>query len=102
MNDANAEATARDDMTGLRALLFSTMREVRAGTLDVHQAKSIIDSGALGAGISGSGPSVFAWCEGRLAAERAGEAMRRAFADAGHASDVFVSRLPGPRAERIA
>jgi homoserine kinase len=93
------------DLDSIRLGLVDAMIEPRRAALipgfaSVKQAA--LDSGALGAGISGSGPSVFAWCEGRLAADRAGEAMRRAFAEAGHASDVFVSPLPGPRAERIA
>lgn len=39
-------------------------------------------AGALGASISGAGPSVFAWCRDAEGAERAADAMRAAFADA--------------------
>ena len=57
--------------------------------------------GALGASISGAGPSVFGWFDDRTSAARAGEAMAAAFAAAGHASDIFLSRLNGPRAELV-
>lgn len=39
-------------------------------------------AGALGASISGAGPSVFAWCRDSASAARAADAMRVAFADA--------------------
>jgi len=38
-----------------------------------------LEAGALGASISGAGPTVFALCQGRPAAERAGTAMEAAF-----------------------
>ncbi len=40
-------------------------------------------AGAIGAGISGAGPSLFALCEGESTARAAGEAMRQAFREAG-------------------
>lgn len=58
--------------------------------------------GALGASISGGGPSVFAWFDGPSAAERAGAAMAKAFLDAGLGSDVILSPVAGPRAEVVA
>jgi homoserine kinase len=49
------------------------------------------DAGALGCGISGSGPSMFALCDSDDAAARAALAMRRAFrAHAGLGSDAWV------------
>jgi homoserine kinase len=47
--------------------------------------------GALGAGISGSGPTVFALCNDLDIAQRAGEAMTRHFAGIGLRSDIFIS-----------
>jgi homoserine kinase len=55
-------------------------------------------SGALGASISGAGPSVFAWTDGHERAVVAGNAMRQAFAGAGLESDVIVSLVDGPKA----
>lgn len=40
--------TDTDDMDGLRAILFQTIRDVRAGTIDLGQAKAVSDlSGRL-------------------------------------------------------
>ena len=57
-----------------------------------------LTSGALGASISGAGPSVFAWTEGREAAQRAGDAMAEAFKQSGQQAEVFVSPVAGPAA----
>jgi homoserine kinase len=63
--------------------------------------RSALAAGALGASISGAGPSVFAWCAGRATAERAAAAMQVAFRAAGLASDALVSPVaaPGARVE---
>lgn len=64
--------------------------------------RAALDAGALGATISGAGPSVFAWCDGRPAAERAADAMCAAFSAAGLASDRFVSSVDAPGARVVA
>jgi homoserine kinase len=64
--------------------------------------KAALDAAALGASISGAGPSVFAWCEGELIAQNAALAMRRAFAEAGLDSDFWISPVAGPAAGVIA
>lgn len=58
-------------------------------------------SGALGASISGAGPSVFAWFASRSEADAAAPIMRAGFTDAGIAADAYVSPVAGPRAEVI-
>ncbi len=55
-----------------------------------------LDHGALGASISGGGPSVFAWFDSRAAAERTGQAMRQAFADAGFDARAYVTPVDAP------
>lgn len=50
-------------------------------------------SGALGAGISGSGPSMFALCNGKAAAARAAKAMVAAFAKRKLAARAWVSPI---------
>src|SRR5690606_9483472 len=55
--------------------------------------------GALGASISGAGPSVFAWFESKAQAETAAPAMRAGFATAGFDSRAHVAPVAGPRAE---
>lgn len=60
-----------------------------------------LDHRALGASISGAGPSVFAWFASRADADAAAPAMRAAFADAGYDSQAYVSPVAGPRADVI-
>ncbi|MEG3792411.1 homoserine kinase [Lysobacter sp. CCNWLW3] len=60
-----------------------------------------LDHGALGASISGAGPSCFAWFESKAQAQAAAASMRQAFADAGFDSRAYVTPVAGPRAEVI-
>jgi homoserine kinase len=60
--------------------------------------QAALDHRALGASISGAGPSVFGWYEHQADALAAAEAMRAAFAEAGLASDAFVAPVDGPAA----
>ena len=59
-------------------------------------------SDALGASISGAGPSVFAWFEDRARAENGARAMQVAFAEAGFPSETFISPVDGPAAGVLA
>jgi homoserine kinase len=82
---------------GLRDVLVEPRRaHLVPGFKGVKDAA--MDEGALGASISGGGPSVFAWFEDRGAAERSAPSMQRAFGRAGFDSDVFVSPVDGPKA----
>ena len=55
-----------------------------------------LEAGAVAAGLSGSGPSVFALCRGRMVAERDAAAMAAAsWEEAGLASDAVVSPVDG-------
>lgn len=95
----------RGDAALVRAGLADVLVEPRrapliAGFDQVKQAA--LDHGAMGASISGAGPSVFAWFETRAGAEAAGAAMQAAFADAGFTSDAFVSPIAGPVAQVVA
>ncbi|HET9052653.1 MAG TPA: homoserine kinase [Cyclobacteriaceae bacterium] len=59
-----------------------------------HAVKAkAIEAGALGCGISGSGPTMFAFCRNKTIADRVGEAMQQAFADVGLQSEVYVSKV---------
>jgi homoserine kinase len=94
----------RGDAELVRAGLADVLVEPRrapliAGFGRVKQAA--LDHGAMGASISGAGPSVFAWFETRAAAEAAAPAMRRGYADAGVASESFVSPVNGPAARLL-
>jgi homoserine kinase len=82
---------------GLRDVLIEPRRApLIPGFTRVKQAA--LDHAALGASISGAGPSVFAWFESEVAAELAAPAMRSAFAAAGLDSESFVSPINGPAA----
>ena len=60
-----------------------------------------MDQGALGASMSGAGPSMFAWFESAALAEAAAPAMRAGFAAAGFDSRAYISPVAGPRAELL-
>ena len=93
------------DIELVRAGLHDVLVEPRraasiAGFAAVKQAA--LDAGALGASISGAGPSVFAWCADAAIANTAATRMRAAFARSGFASDVWVSPVAGPAARIVA
>jgi len=64
--------------------------------------QAALSAGAMGASISGAGPSVFAWFENRESAELAAAHMQNAFAAAGFDSQSYVSPISGPAAEVLA
>ncbi len=63
--------------------------------------QAALEAGALGASISGAGPSVFGWFRGRAAAESGAAAMQRAFEANGLAASRLVSPVAGPAARLI-
>jgi len=83
------DAVADDVVTPARAAL-------------VPGASAVMDearrAGALGSSISGSGPSVFAFCHARPVAERVRAAMIAAFADAGLDASGVISPADCPGA----
>lgn len=94
----------RGDADLIRAGLHDLLAEPRRAPLipGFAQVKSAaLDHGALGASISGGGPSVFAWFASKAAAEAAAPAMRQAFADAGFDARAYVTPVAGPRADII-
>ena len=95
----------RNDIGLIRSALNDVLVEPRRSALipgfdAVKQAA--LDSGAIGASISGAGPSVFAWCENTSIARAASAAMRDAFGKAGFDSDAWISPVAGPRTEVVA
>lgn len=94
----------RGDRDLIRAGLDDVLVEPRRAALIPGFAavkQAALDAGALGASISGAGPSVFAWCWGEADAHAAAAAMRSAFADAGLDSDVLVGPVEAPGARVI-
>ncbi len=83
---------------GLRDVLVEPRRApLIPGFAAVKQAA--LDHHALGASISGAGPSVFAWFASKAQAEAAAPAMRAAFVAAGYDARAYVSPVAAPRAE---
>jgi homoserine kinase len=93
------------DLELLRGAIRDVLVEPRRAPLipGFPEAKAAaLDAGALGAGISGGGPSVFAWCLGAEQAERVRDRMVEAFRAVGVESDGWVGPVSGPSAEVMA
>ncbi len=86
---AGDEALVR---AGLRDVLIEPRRAPLIAGFDAAK-QAALDAGAMGASISGAGPSIFAWFTTRAAAEAAAPAVQAAFAAAGFASQHWVSSL---------
>lgn len=85
---------------GLRDVLVEPRRAgLIPGFAQVQAAA--LDHDALGASISGAGPSVFAWFESSADAARAAPAMQQAFADAGFNATTYVGPVAAPGAHRL-
>ncbi|WP_435414414.1 homoserine kinase [Polaribacter aestuariivivens] len=55
--------------------------------------ESAIKAGALGAGISGSGPTIYALCEGDVIAEKVHNAINEAYKNTGIDFEIFTSKV---------
>jgi homoserine kinase len=94
----------RGDLDLIRAGLRDVLVEPRRAPLIpgfVQVQAAALDHGALGASISGGGPSVFAWFASEAEAVAAAPSMRDAFVDAGFDARAYVSPVAGPRADVI-
>jgi len=78
-----------------RALTDAIIEPQRAKLIPNFSAvkKAALNSGALGASISGAGPSCFALCQGKEKANKVAFAMQQAFASVEINSEVFVSAI---------
>lgn len=82
---------------GLKDVLVEPRRSPLIVGFDAAK-QAALDAGAMGASISGAGPSVFGWFETRAQAEVAAPAIQAAFAAAGFDSQAWVSPLNSPGA----
>jgi homoserine kinase len=82
------------DLIG-RSLVDHVAEPVRKGLIPHFDAikSASIKAGALGAGISGSGPSIFALSEGMGTANKVKEAMNTIYKDSGIDFSIYVSRI---------
>ena len=85
---------------GLRDVLVEPRRAPLIAGFDAAK-QAALDADAMGASISGAGPSVFAWFQTREAAEAAAPKVRAAFADAGFDSQSWVTPLDSPGAHLL-
>jgi homoserine kinase len=88
------------------ALISRSLRDVivepyRARLIpEFKQVKqTAMDHGALGCGIAGSGPSIFALCRGQSTAEKVGQAMKEVYKNTNIEYDLYISGVnrQGPR-----
>ena len=105
---ANLALVLSGCFTADAALVRAGLRDVlveprRAGLIAGFPAArdAALAAGAMGASISGAGPSVFAWFEHRAQALAAQAAVQQAFADAGFDSQAWVSPLNAPGARLL-
>ena len=68
----------------IRSMLIPGFDEVKASSLE---------AGALGCGISGSGPSIFALCRGEAIAREIGLSMEKVYSNMGVDFDIHVSGI---------
>jgi len=68
----------------IRSILIPGFEEVKAAAIEV---------GALGCGISGSGPSIFSFSKGEKTAHKVGEAMKEVYKNIGIDYDVHISKI---------
>ncbi len=68
----------------IRSILIPGFDEVK---------KKSLEAGALGSGISGSGPSIFAFSKGNETALKVGEAMKTVYDKIGIAYEIHVSKI---------
>ena len=95
----------RGDIALIREGLHDVLVEPRRASLIPGFAEvkaAALANDALGASISGAGPSVFAWFASKENAEAAAPSMRAAFIAAGYDARAYVSPVAARRAEVLA
>lgn len=76
----------------LQDVIVEPIRSILIPGFDLLKA-SALEAGALGCGISGSGPSIFALSKGEDTAKEVARAMRETYKDVGLGFDIHVSRI---------
>lgn len=95
----------RGDIALIREGLHDVLVEPRRASLIPGFAEvkaAALANDALGASISGAGPSVFAWFASKENADAAAPSMRAAFVAAGYDARAYVSPVAARRAEVLA
>jgi homoserine kinase len=76
----------------LRDVMIEPQRSSQVRGFDQVQAAAM-EAGALGCSLSGSGPSIFAWCQGEALAKRVATSMSQVFEQQGIGSQHWVSKV---------
>ena len=76
----------------LQDVIIEPMRKHLIPNFDVVK-NAALHNGALGAGISGAGPSIFALCKGQETAEKVAFAMSESFQNTGIEFDIHISKI---------
>ncbi len=86
--------------TGDYALISRSITDVFAEPYRIQQLPefeklrtSALDSGSLGTGLSGSGPSVFSLCRGEEMSDSVGKVMKTHFTERKIEADIYVSKI---------
>ena len=77
----------------IRSILIPGFDQIKSGA---------IDSGALGCGISGSGPSIFALSKGEDVAKIVAQSMNKIYNDVGIPFDIHISKINTQGVKKIA
>lgn len=85
---------------GLRDVLVEPRRSPLIVGFDAAK-QAALDAGAMGASISGAGPSVFGWFESRAQAESAAPEIQAAFKAAGFDSQAWISPINSAAAKLL-
>jgi homoserine kinase len=76
----------------LQDVIIEPMRKQLIPNFD-EVKNSALQNGALGAGISGAGPSIFALCKGQEIAEKVAFAMSESYLNTGIEFDMHISKI---------
>lgn len=76
----------------LQDVIIEPMRKHLIPNFD-EVKNAALQNGALSAGISGAGPSIFALCKGQNSAEKVAFAMTESYQNTGIAFDMHISRI---------
>lgn len=76
----------------LHDVIIEPLRKKLIPNFDITK-NAALQNGALGAGISGAGPSIFALCRGKESAEKVAQAMKDSYATTGIDFDLHMSKI---------
>ena len=77
----------------IRSILIPAFDQIKANA---------IEAGALGCGISGSGPSIFALSKGKANAQKVADSMKETYKNIGVAFDIHISKVNTQGVKKIA